>query len=72
MDFWENFWSVIWWFVWVFAFTTYLIAVFWIITDIFRDHSLKRVAEGGMDDFLDLRSVLNGLDLSHCPRLRHD
>jgi voltage-gated potassium channel Kch len=41
MDFWENFWSVIWWFVWVFAFTTYLIAVFMIIGDIFRDHSLN-------------------------------
>ena len=41
MDFWENFWSIIWWFVWVFAFTTYLIAVFMIIGDIFRDNSLN-------------------------------
>jgi len=41
MDFWENFWSIIWWFVWVFAFTTYLIAVFMIIGDIFRDHTLN-------------------------------
>ena len=41
MDFWENFWNIIWWFVWVFAFTTYLIAVFMIIGDIFRDHTLN-------------------------------
>jgi Phospholipase_D-nuclease N-terminal len=41
MNFWANFWDVIWWFFWVFAFIAYLMALFAIIGDLFRDHKLN-------------------------------
>jgi ABC-type multidrug transport system fused ATPase/permease subunit len=41
MNFWESFWDVIWWFFWVFAFIAYLMALFAIIGDLFRDHKLN-------------------------------
>lgn len=41
MDFWSNFWDVIGWFLWAFVFITYLMAVFAIIGDLFRDHKLS-------------------------------
>jgi hypothetical protein len=41
MNFWANFWDVIWWFFWVFAFIAYLMALFAIIGDLFRDHKLS-------------------------------
>lgn len=37
---WSNFWSVLWYTVIVFAFVAYLIVLFMILTDIFRDHKL--------------------------------
>lgn len=40
MDFWSNFWSFIWWFFWAFVFISYLMALFAIIADIFRDRKL--------------------------------
>jgi Phospholipase_D-nuclease N-terminal len=41
MSFWESFWDVIWWFLWVFVFVAYLMVLFAIIADLFRDHSLN-------------------------------
>jgi len=41
MEFWSNFWSIIWWFFLAFMFIAYLMALFSIITDIFRDRSLS-------------------------------
>ena len=41
MSFWESFWDVIWWFLWVFVFVAYLMVLFAIIADLFRDHKLN-------------------------------
>jgi hypothetical protein len=41
MNFWENFWELIWWFLWAFAFIAYLMALFAIIGDLFRDHTMN-------------------------------
>lgn len=41
MEFWSSFWNIIWYFVSAFVFIAYLIALFSIITDLFRDHELK-------------------------------
>ncbi|SDS94363.1 Phospholipase_D-nuclease N-terminal [Brevibacterium siliguriense] len=41
MEFWSNFWSIIWWFILAFVFIAYLMALFSIITDVFRDRSLS-------------------------------
>ena len=38
---WNNFGDVIWFFFWIFAYTVYLIALFSIIIDLFRDHKLN-------------------------------
>jgi len=36
-----GFWDLFWWFFWVFVFVTYLIVLFSIIVDVFRDHTLN-------------------------------
>jgi len=41
MNIWTSFWDVIWWFLWVFAFVAYLMVLFAIIGDLFRDHKLN-------------------------------
>lgn len=41
MSFWANFWDVIGWFLWAFVFIVYLMAVFSIIGDLFRDRKLN-------------------------------
>ncbi len=41
MNFWASIWDLFWWTIWFFAFIAYLWAVIAIITDIFRDGSLK-------------------------------
>ena len=38
---WSSFWSVVWTTVFIFAFVAYLIVLFQIVTDIFRDKSLR-------------------------------
>jgi hypothetical protein len=38
---WDDLWGIIWFFFWIFAFCAYLIALFSIVADIFRDHSLN-------------------------------
>ena len=40
MSFWSTIWDVIWWFFTVFVFVAYLIALFSIISDLFRDRKL--------------------------------
>jgi len=37
----DNFWSVIWVVVWSFVFVAYLFVLFYILTDLFRDHQLS-------------------------------
>jgi hypothetical protein len=37
----ENFWSIIWVVVWSFVFVAYLFVLFYILTDLFRDHELS-------------------------------
>ncbi|WP_137845081.1 SHOCT domain-containing protein [Microbacterium sp. 2FI] len=41
MDLWSNFWTVIWWFLWAFVFIAYLMVLFSIIGDLFRDSKLN-------------------------------
>ena len=41
MSIWENFWNVLWTIFWVFAFFAYLMAMFSVIGDLFRDHKLN-------------------------------
>src|SRR6476660_2027760 len=36
-----SFWDIIWFIVVFFAFTSYLMALFWILTDLFRDRELS-------------------------------
>jgi hypothetical protein len=37
----DSFWDLFWWFFWVYVFIAYLMVLFSIIADIFRDHSLN-------------------------------
>lgn len=41
MEFWSSFWNIIWYFISAFIFIAYLIALFSIITDLFRDRELS-------------------------------
>jgi len=41
MNFWNSFGDVIWWFLWAFVFIAYLMALFAIIGDLFRDQKLS-------------------------------
>lgn len=41
MSIWESFWAIMWWFFWAFVFISYLMVLFNIIADIFRDHALN-------------------------------
>lgn len=41
MNYFNSFWHIIWTMFWVFAFCAYLVALFSIITDLFRDRGLK-------------------------------
>lgn len=45
MSFWSTIWDVIWWFFTIFVFVVYLIALFSIIGDLFRDRKLNGVAK---------------------------
>lgn len=39
--FWGSIGDLIWWFLWAFVFFTYLIALFAVVGDLFRDHKLS-------------------------------
>jgi len=41
MSFWDSFWNIMWIFFWSFAFIAYLMALFAVIGDLFRDHKLN-------------------------------
>lgn len=41
MSNWNDFWSIIWLFFWGFVFISYLMALFSIVADLFRDHTLN-------------------------------
>lgn len=41
MSIWDSFWSIIWWFFWAFVFISYLMVLFNIVADLFRDHALN-------------------------------
>ncbi len=45
MSFWSTIWDVIWWFFTIFVFVAYLIALFSIIGDLFRDRKLNGFAK---------------------------
>ena len=37
----NSFWEIFWWFFWAYVFIAYLMVLFSIVVDIFRDHSLN-------------------------------
>jgi hypothetical protein len=37
----DSFWDLFWWFFWVYVFIAYLMVLFSIVVDIFRDHSMN-------------------------------
>lgn len=41
MSLWESFWAIIGWFFWAFVFISYLMVLFNIIADLFRDSAVK-------------------------------
>ncbi|WP_080792881.1 SHOCT domain-containing protein [Corynebacterium pacaense] len=41
MSFWSSIWDTLWWFITIFIFIAYLMALFSIITDLFRDRKLN-------------------------------
>lgn len=45
MSIWSAFWDIIWWFLFVFVFVAYLMALFSIIIDLFRDRTLGGFAK---------------------------
>ena len=45
MNFWESFWEILWFSLWAFFFIVYLMALFAIIGDIFRDKDLSGIGK---------------------------
>ncbi|QZY51513.1 SHOCT domain-containing protein [Leucobacter tenebrionis] len=45
MSFWSNIWDAIWWMLTIFVFIAYLMALFSIISDLFRDRKLNGFAK---------------------------
>jgi len=52
VDFWSDIWSVIWWFFWAFAFVAYLMTLFSVVADLFRDQKLGGWAKAAWILFL--------------------
>ncbi|WP_347345292.1 SHOCT domain-containing protein [Microbacterium sp.] len=59
--FWGSFWDLIWWFLWAFIFVAYLMTLFSIIGDIFRDRSLSGFAKAVWFIFLIFVPILTAL-----------
>ena len=51
-SFWATIWDTIWWFLTIFIFVAYLMALFSIITDLFRDRKLNGWAKAAWFVFL--------------------
>lgn len=52
MDILASFWNFVWFFFWTFAFVAYLMVLFSILADIFRDHQLNGWAKAAWTLFL--------------------
>lgn len=52
MSFWSTIWDTIWWFITFFVFIAYLMALFSIISDLFRDRKLNGWAKAAWFVFL--------------------
>ena len=58
-----SFWDFIWFLFWTYVFVAYLMVMFQIITDLFRDHDLGGGREGSLVHRLDLLSDRRRADL---------
>ena len=61
MSFWTSIWDVIWWFLTAFVFIAYLMALFTIISDLFRDRALNGWAKAVWFIFLIFLPFLTAL-----------
>lgn len=61
MSFWSNIWDLIWWFITIFVFVAYLMALFSIIGDLFRDRKLNGWAKAVWFIFLIFLPFLTAL-----------
>ncbi|MBK8462146.1 MAG: PLDc N-terminal domain-containing protein [Nigerium sp.] len=61
MSFWQLIWDAIWWFLTAFIFIAYLMALFSIITDLFRDRKLGGAAKAVWFIFLIFLPFLTAL-----------
>ncbi|MEZ5160682.1 MAG: hypothetical protein R2709_08000 [Marmoricola sp.] len=70
-DFWSSIWDTVWWALTLFVFIAYLLALFSIITDLFRDPQALRGRQGDLVGLLDLPALPDCSGLSGLPRSGH-
>ena len=61
MSFWDTFWAIMWWVFWVYIFVAYLMALFAVLIDLFRDHTMKGWAKAIWILFLIFVPILTAL-----------
>ena len=66
-----SFWDIVWFIVISFAFIAYLMVMFAIITDLFRDKATSGHREGGLVRGAHLPAVPDGLRLPHHQGRQH-